>query len=151
LLVVTAALLVAGGAALAATFTCMANPCTGTENDDTITGTIARNELFALGGVGEVDGGDGHDTLCGGEDNDLTLNGEEEDDKVYGGPGSESDLLSGGPGADNIFTDESPNTDPGMDTVKGDKGNDGIDAADGFKDFIDCGKDKVTNCERRNP
>jgi hypothetical protein len=50
-----------------------------------------------------------------------------------------------------------------VDTVKGGKGNDGIDAADGFKDFIDCGKgkqdtvffdvgkDKVTNCERRNP
>jgi hypothetical protein len=36
-----------------------------------------------------------------------------------------------------IFADEFPYTDPGVDTVKVGRGNDGIDAVDGFKDIID--------------
>jgi hypothetical protein len=93
------------------------------------------------------------------------------DDEVYGGAGGEafifgregSDLLVGRSGADNIFISEFPNTNPGVDTVKG-GGNEGIDAVDGRKDFVDCGrglddyvefdrrKDEVeTNCETRVP
>lgn len=69
-----------------------------------------------------------------------------------------------GPGADNIFADEFPDIDPGVDTVRGGRGNDSIDAADGFKDIVNCGKgrddfvifdrrkDEISSsCERRDP
>ena len=157
--------------ALAATFSCSANPCYGTEDVDEITGRkTAVDVIYALGGADQVDGKSNNDRIYGGEGDELRLNGEEGDDRVYGGVGAEvfifgrggRDLLSSGPGSDNIFADEFPDTDPVVDTVKGGRGNDGIDAVDGFKDIIDCGKgpddfvvfdrnryEVAANCERR--
>jgi Ca2+-binding RTX toxin-like protein len=148
-----AVVLLVVGTALADMITCTTNPCNGTEHEDTITGTNTRNVIRALGGADTVDSRGGNDEIYGGEDADIRLSGEAGNDKVYGGPG-----------ADNIFTNESPDTNPGVDTVKGGRGNDGIDAADGFKDLIDCGRgpddfvifdqglDKIAaNCEDRSP
>ena len=91
--------------------------------------------IYALGGADQVDGKRNNDRIYGGGG----------DDRVYGGAGAEvfifgrgaRDLLSGSPGADEIIADEFPDTDPGVDTVKGGRGNDGIDAVDGLKDIID--------------
>ena len=77
-------------------------------------------------------GGSGDDTLCG-----YTRN----------------DLLSGGSGEDRIFGGT------GRDDVYGDSGGDTIHAADGYRDYIDCGSgthrvqpddfDRVVDCEQR--
>jgi Ca2+-binding RTX toxin-like protein len=116
--------------------------------------------IYALGGADQVDGKRNNDRIYGGGG----------DDRVYGGAGAEvfifgrgaRDLLSGSPGADEIIADEFPDTDPGVDTVKGGRGNDTIYASDDIKDKIDCGAgrdfvqfdqglDTVTNCEDKLP
>jgi len=120
-------------------------------SDNEITGSEMCGEIDTLGGVD-------------------TLNGKGGNDAIYGGPGGEvfifgregSDLLVGGLGRDNTFTSEFPDINPGVDTVRA--GNDGIDAADGFKDVVnggpgndayvefDRGLDTVaSNCEYRVP
>ena len=172
---IVALLALTAGVALAATVDCSTDPsraCYGTSGDDTITGTEIRDEIDAFGGVDTVAGKGGNDAIYGGDGNDLRLSGDKGDDAVYGGPGSEvfiygregSDLLVGNLGRDNIFTSEFPNINPGVDTVRAGPDNDGIDAEDGFKDFIDCGTgdsdlvyfdrglDAVaSNCERQRP
>jgi Ca2+-binding RTX toxin-like protein len=175
---ISAAVLVAAGAALAASFTCSTNPCKGTGQNDQIIGSDDPEEIDALGGNDTVYGKGGGDRVYGGDGDDTALHGDanvnpalDGADKVYGGPGDDyisgdgrSDLLSGGGGRDNIDAREhlfNNNPTPGTDTVSGGRGNDKIGAADGAVDHIDCGKgrrdfvirdkglDTVKNCELR--
>ena len=48
------ALLLAGGVALAANIQCLGGPCTGTEQNDRITGSQVDDEIDALGGGDDV-------------------------------------------------------------------------------------------------
>ena len=84
-------------------------------------------------------GGGGNDTIHGNGGND-TIKGGGGDDYLYGDAGN--DVIDGGPGADHIY---------------GGKGSDTIFAADGQRDWVDCGAgvdkaivdtiDVVKNCE----
>jgi Ca2+-binding RTX toxin-like protein len=80
-------------------------------------------------------------------------------DDLIGSDGS--DRLSGGPGADFIDALEA-SSNGGVDTVRGGGGNDQVDANDGQRDVIDCGRgtreqvrrdvgiDEIRNCEIRD-
>jgi RTX calcium-binding nonapeptide repeat (4 copies)/WD40-like Beta Propeller Repeat len=95
-----------------------------------IVGTKHNDYLAGKGGNDRIFGLGGNDTILGGGG----------DDWLYGGPGN--DVITGGPGADHIF---------------GGPGSDTIYAADGERDWIDCGPgidrayvdsfDVVKNCE----
>ena len=95
-----------------------------------ITGTSKNDYLAGGGGPDIIKGLGGNDTIMGGGGNDY----------LYGGDGN--DVIDGGPGADHIY---------------GGKGSDTIFAADGQRDWIDCGPgvdkavvdaiDVVKNCE----
>ncbi len=78
----------------------------GTEQDDSLTGSIADNhlrglagddDLFGENGDDDLDGGDGNDLLDGGRGND-DLDGEDGVDTLLGGNGD--DTLNGGSGTD---------------------------------------------------
>jgi|SRR5215210_1296334 len=108
LLVTTAlALVAAGGIALAATFTCSANPCDGTIDDDVITGTVDAETINGKAGNDQITGLDANDTL----------NGEDGADRLNGGAGN--DDLAGGLGNDTYFL----TTDWGSDTIIDGGGN----------------------------
>jgi Ca2+-binding RTX toxin-like protein len=89
---------------------------------------------------GEYLAGGGHDDVIFGLGGNDTLLGGAGDDRIYGGPGG--DVITGGSGADHLY---------------GRGGSDTIFAADGERDFIDCGPgndravvdsvDKTVNCE----
>lgn len=89
---------------------------------------------------GEYLAGGGHDDVIYGLGGNDTLPGGAGDDRIYGGPGN--DVITGGAGADRLF---------------GGPGSDTIYAADGERDFIDCGAgrdrvvadpfDQTVNCE----
>src|SRR5215211_1361750 len=73
-------MLVLGGAALAVTKTCSANPCVGTNGPDRLKGTDAKNEISGLRGpdyitgkqrADELHGDRGKDELYGGGSNDT--------------------------------------------------------------------------------
>jgi Ca2+-binding RTX toxin-like protein len=156
-----------GGAALANTITCTATvDCYGTDDPETMQGGAGINYEMGLGDDDVLYGEGGSDGLYGDTQADPSRDG---DDKLYGGPGGDalgggggSDLLVGGGGNDVIFAKEGTSWTPGEDTVKAGKGDDEIEADDGYKDFIDCGSgtDKVTfdknldkiadNCEKRH-
>jgi hypothetical protein len=104
--------LVLGGAALAVTKTCSANPCVGTNGPDRLKGTDAKNEIRALRGPDYVAGKPHADDLYGnrGQDEVRAGNGR---DRVFGGRGKDS-LYGGG-------------------------GNDTMNARDGYKDTVNCG------------
>jgi hypothetical protein len=122
----------------------------GTPNDDTLFGTADPDQILALEGDDFSDGFLGDDIIVGNEDNDNLLGAEDSDD-VNGGDGSDTvDLVS--------F-----DTAGSVDSGKGGKGNDIVQAKDGNEDIINCGpgkKDKVffdvgldsiTRCEVKNP
>jgi Ca2+-binding RTX toxin-like protein len=71
---------------------------------------------------GDYLAGGGHDDVIFGLGGNDTLLGGAGDDRIYGGPGN--DVITGGPGADHLY---------------GGPGSDTIFAADGERDFIDCG------------
>jgi hypothetical protein len=48
------ALIVGGGIALAATFTCSTNPCDGTTEDAVITGTVNAETINGKGGADQI-------------------------------------------------------------------------------------------------
>ncbi len=100
------------GAALAATKTCSANPCVGTNGPDRLIGTDARNEIRGLAGPDYIAGKPRADDLYGnrGKDEVRAGNGR---DRVFGGRG-EDQLYGGG-------------------------GNDTMNARDGYKDDVNCG------------
>ncbi|HET8528758.1 MAG TPA: hypothetical protein VFL60_07600 [Gaiellaceae bacterium] len=66
--------------------------------------------------------GGGHDDVIFGRGGNDTILGGSGDDRLYGGRGN--DVITGGAGADRIY---------------GGPGSDTIDAADGERDFVDCG------------
>lgn len=145
LTVVTTAVLLASGAALAAVFN-------GTAADDNLAGTAEADELYGRGGndvlrglAGDdlVDGDEGGDELYGGNVAGEgvgvdTLRGELGNDGLMGGPGA--DNLSGGANDDLIV--DGPADDAADDTIAGGGGNDDVNAANvpAAKDTISCGE-----------
>ena len=97
LAIVGSVLLVAfAGVAWAANITCLGGPCTGTEENDRITGSQLDDEIEALGGrdhvtgrMGDdvVDGDAGADEITGGVGGDY-LGGDLGPDEIGGGPGT---------------------------------------------------------------
>jgi hypothetical protein len=100
------------GAALAATKTCSANPCVGTNGADRLKGTDAKNEIRGLPGPDYIAGKQRADELYGGRGQDEVRAGNGKD-RVFGGRG-EDQLYGGG-------------------------GNDTMNAQDGYTDNVNCG------------
>ncbi len=153
LLMVTiiAALIVAGGVALAETVTCDSTPpCHGTPEDDQIDGTANPETIYTYEGNDYVNADMGNDTVYGGPGNDQSLHGEQGSDKVYGG-GGEDEIHAG-------YFD----TAGSLDYSYGGGGPDDIVADDGNEDIINCGRgtdrvwydvglDTIKACETKNP
>jgi len=164
LLAMGAALLMAGGVAWAATFTCDQTgdrdpdpgQCSGTPNPDEINGTPGTDEIRALAGNDVVSGFDGSDEIYGDEGNDV-VDGWPGNDTIYGGPdddgsaqgtGFDFQNLQGAEGSDTVYgnggndwIDAAQNDSPGSeDSSFGGSGNDRIGAVDGNVDIINCGK-----------
>lgn len=97
-------------------------PIFGTDDNDTIRGTLKNDVIFALEGNDRVDGNGGNDCIVGGDGNDE-LRGGNGDDKIFGNDGT--DLLNGGNGKDVIFGGT------GGDTIVGGNGNDALSGDDG--------------------
>ncbi len=87
---------------------------TGTNRNDTISGTPGDDKIC---------GGNGNDTICGGKGND-TISGGNGNDTIYGGKGN--DILTGGNGNDTIY---------------GGKGNDILTGGNGKDKFIFASKE----------
>jgi Ca2+-binding RTX toxin-like protein len=105
-------MLVLSGAVLAATKTCLANPCVGTNGPDWLKGTDAKNEIR---------GHRGADYIAG----------KPRADDLYGGRGK--DEVRAGNGRDRVFGGR------GRDRLYGGGGNDTMNARDGYKDQVNCG------------
>ncbi len=163
-LVLTAVLL--GGGVVSAVHCVAGTICYGTAGPDTLKGTKAENSIVGLGGADEIYGYESNDDLHGDAQTDTSRDG---NDRLYGGLGNDflngyggDDLLVGGEGHDVFDARELSSLNPGVDTIKGGDGGDVIQAEDGRKDFIDCGrgedevyfdkdKDVITNCEIKHP
>ena len=78
----------------------------GSNNDDTLVGSVAGEEILGFDGNDHLSGGFGNDLINGGNGDD-TLLGQENDDELSGGNGN--DILDGG---------------VGFDTLRGNLGND---------------------------
>ena len=124
---------------------------TGTENDDTITGTPYSDLIKAKDGDDFVQGGYGKDVIYGQKGDDILrgqadddtlfggtgddrLHGDAHDDKLYGEEGndtliggSHNDYLNGGIGDDILLGDVQTNNGHGNDILIGGKGNDYLD------------------------
>ena len=143
--VVTAALMVAGGTALAATLACNGGRCMGSNGPDTMFGSPGRDAIFSLKG-GDLVRGDSGSDLINGDGGDDKLLGGRGDDEVYGSDGG--DIVAG---------------NPGNDRLSGGTSSDRIEAVDGMRDVIACGKgprdvavydrgiDRLRDCEIRQP
>jgi Ca2+-binding RTX toxin-like protein len=151
-----------------------------TAGDDRLIGTAAGETICGLGGSDVIRGLGGNDRLfgdqCGvrasrsshvGDGNDL-LDGGRGNDRLYGSGGADrligrtgKDVLRGGPGKDRLAGG------PGKDKLDGGKardrlaagsGNDSVNARDGARDTVNCGKgkdkarvdprDRLRGCER---
>jgi Ca2+-binding RTX toxin-like protein len=109
------------------------NHIVGTDQSETLKGTVGadiicglggNDKLFGLPGDDIVDGGKGNDTLRGGHGNDrlIALDG---NDKLFGQPGN--DKLNGGSGNDDLFGgrgNDDNNGGSGSDGCKGGQGQD---------------------------
>ena len=145
LAVVTTALLVAAGTALAATLACNGGKCVGGNGPDTMIGSPVRDEIYSLKGGDLVRGNGGNDLL----------NGDGGEDRLLGGRGD--DTVNGSDGSDVVAGN------PGNDRLNGGTSSDRIEAADGMRDTISCGNgprdlvvfdaglDRFTGCEVRRP
>ena len=134
LFALAAALLLAGGAALAREIDCGGGQCVGTDRADAMFGTTGEDD---------ISGRDGNDTIAG----DPAVS-----PFIYG-----DDLIRGGAGRDDIR--DGNHGDPDVDQIFGGKGADRIDVREGdnSRDVVDCGPgtdtvlldetDTVTNCE----
>jgi len=170
------ALLLITGVALADTFDCFANRgCVGTDGPDTLNGSGGGDDMDARQDDDELFGNEGDDFMRGdasvapdGINGTSTLT--DGNDLLKGGPGFDvlvgyggNDELGGGRSGDFIFAEES-SLNEGEDIVNGGRGNDFIEARDGVKDTINCGRgkfdvaffdtggiDTVVNCEFENP
>jgi Ca2+-binding RTX toxin-like protein len=138
------ALIAASGVALA--LSCGGGTCEGNPNNNRIHGTDSSDDKFGQGGSDTIYGNGGADNIWG-DWHQVVDPGEPGSDTIYGGTGP--DWLQG---------------DERRDTLDGGPGNDRIEAKDGERDIIDCGRgaddwtffdkgglDKVSNCEVRNP
>jgi len=150
MVMVAAAMLLASGVALAATFR-------GTDGDDKIIGTKESDQIFGLGGKDVLEGRGGGDVIHGGPGND-TGSGDSGNDTIHLGPGNDGtppppscspgggcvstgsgyfagglgkDVIYGGDGADRISGDRiiefGSDTEGGADIIYGEDGNDIID------------------------
>jgi Ca2+-binding RTX toxin-like protein len=134
------AMVVGGGAALAATIRCDGGNCSGTNRPDSLFGTNRHDAVFARDGGDFVSGRGGADNLNGQDGNDEVLGGWG-DDWVKGG--RHDDVVGGGLGNDRIT---------------GGSGDNVIRARDGMRDVIVCGhnswnliffdprRDRFSNC-----
>lgn len=108
-----------------------ANPVTGGSGRDVLAGTVSGDVVTGRAGPDRITGGAGDDCLDG---------------------GAGDDRLSGGPGADRLVAGR------GRNTLLGGPGNDRLDAANGSRDVVDCGRgrdrlradrqDRIRGCER---
>lgn len=145
LTVVGFAILLSAGLALAADVPCAGGYCEGTTGDDAMTGSASEDEMYGIGGNDTMYGKEGADSMWG-DWHQVIEPGEPGEDTMYGGAGP--DRLQG---------DERP------DMLNGGRGNDRIEAQDGQRDTVNCGRgaedvaffdrgiDEVRNCEVRNP
>ena len=126
LLAVAAALLLAGGVALAQEITCGGGRCEGTAQADQIAGTAGDDEILGRGGDDTIRGNGGGDVVRGGAGHDtISVTGRDrQPDAVFGGFGD--DLI----GVDENNSADQVDCGPGTDTV-----------------IFDKGVDTVTNCE----
>ena len=115
LMVVMAALLLAGGAAYAKIIQCTGGKCVGTERLDLMRGTTGADEILGRGGNDQISGDKGDNDPAG------------------------DDVIRGGAGADVIVDDDGLNGD--SDQLFGGKGNDTLNVLedDITVDFVDCG------------
>lgn len=86
------------------------NRIEGTDDSETINGTIGNDEIRAFRGDDTLNGLDGNDELRGGKGDDI-LNGGNGNDRLRGDAGN--DILTGGDGADRFIF----NIRGGIDTV----------------------------------
>jgi Ca2+-binding RTX toxin-like protein len=113
--------LVFGAVAVAKTLACGGGGCYGTDKPDTMYGSSSRDLMYGLKGSDLMRGNGGDDYI----------NGDGGRDRLAGGSGN--DTVVGGAGGDVIAGNG------GNDRLNGGKGNDRIEAADGRRDWIDCG------------
>ena len=139
------ALLLSASVAFALTVDCTAGRgCFGTDDPDTLNGSVGGDDMDARQAGDTLFGGAGYDWMSGDAYGpaDTSTDG---DDRVFGEAGSDgmagyggSDVLSGGDGRDYLFAVEN-SKNPGEDTVRGGANSDFIDAIDQREDSIDCG------------
>lgn len=135
----------------------------GTPDDDRIAGTALGDNLFGLQGDDALNGKANDDCLFGGVGSDR-LSGAGGDDRLLGDdadgavPGNDrlfgnagNDLLVGGPGRDRL------RAGAGRNRLRGGLGNDRLNAVNGRRDRVNCGRgrdrarvdsiDRVRGCE----
>ena len=143
-----ATLLVAGGAALAASINCpnaSGGYCYGTSAGDGMYGTSNVDRMYGQGGADLMYGYGGADYLYGGNETgwgDKILGGSG-NDRIYGEYGD--DALYGDSGSDQVYGgygDDLVQGGYGYDTLSGGPGADQINAREGEKDIINvCGSE----------
>jgi Ca2+-binding RTX toxin-like protein len=121
LVVDAAAVLAAGGTALAATVACNGGKCVGGDGPDTMYGSGVRDEIYSLKGGDLVRANAGSDLVNGDGGDDRLVRGRG-DDTVHGS--DSEDVVAGNPGNDRLI---------------GGSGSDRIETADGVRDAISCG------------
>ncbi|MGC9505558.1 choice-of-anchor K domain-containing protein [Baaleninema sp.] len=112
------------------------NVVSGSDNDDSVSGTDDNDVVACNGGDDEVNGeggndvlasGDGKDKVMGGDDSDI-INGNTEDDELMGG--NDDDVIYGGQGNDKLMGED------GNDVLIGDMGSDQLMGGDGDDNFV---------------
>ncbi len=133
-------------------------PCDGTENEDTIIGTVVGETIFAIGGNDIIQGNGGPDIVYGGEGDDNiqgsegsdTLFGQDGDDVLFGDSGTNvifgggGNLMFGGAGDDKLYGGSD------NDVLVGGSGHDFFDCNEGADRVIDYNPNEDTantNCE----
>jgi Ca2+-binding RTX toxin-like protein len=114
-----------------------AEPFTGTDGDDLLRGERGVDTMRGLAGDDRLFGNGSGDCLYGGAGND-SIYGRSGGDLIDGGPGN--DVLYGGSAA--WSTRRGINTiigGPGRDVIEAGWADDIVRAADGEKDFVNCG------------
>jgi hypothetical protein len=168
------ALLLITGVAVADTFDCFAfRLCMGTDGPDTLNGSSGSDDMDAGQDDDELFGNEGDDFMKGdayAAPDGINGTSTDGNDLLKGGPGFDGlvgyggdDELRSGANGDYIFAEES-SLNEGEDIVYGGRGHDFIEAKDGVKDTINCGRgkfdaaffdtggiDTVVNCEFENP
>lgn len=109
---------------------------TGTDEDDTKTGTWADDIAYGGGGNDVITGEEGEDEIYGGDGND-SLTGEEGKDQIHGGDGD--DTIDGGADKDLLYGDAGNDIiidNIGANTIFGGEGDDTIESVGGVSYLI---------------